>query len=208
MIENYRDLSKSLVAEGFTVNCVPLVDVPVPGAHDIIGDRAYGENPEIVTKCALDCIEATQSEGVTPVIKHLPGHGRAGSDSHEDLPVVETDLETLMQTDFKAFKDVCARPVTKDCWGMTAHVIYSVVDPDYPATLSKKVIDEIIRGYINFDGLLLGDDLFMKALDKYGDMQERIKLSEAAGIDVHLHCHGTVEDMEKAAQCSLGSLAN
>lgn len=198
--QSYQGLSKLVAEEGFDVNCVPVVDVPVEGAHDIIGDRAYGTTPEIVSKSALEVIRISRENSITPVIKHIPGHGRAFVDSHEDLPLVDTDLETLKETDFKAFKDVCADPLSSSAWGMTAHVIYSAIDPDLPATFSKAVIQDIIRGHIGFKGLLLGDDLFMKALDKYGDIPTRIKMSQEAGIDAHLHCHGDVHDMQAAIE--------
>lgn len=196
---NYASISNMITAEGFNVNCVPVVDLPVSGAHDIIGDRAYGEDIQTVSTSALEVIRTCINNNVIPVIKHIPGHGRAMSDSHEALPIVDTDHDTLDKSDFEAFRQVCADPISVQAWGMTAHVIYKDIDPEFPATLSKKVIDKVIRSSIGFKGFLVGDDLFMKALDQYGDLPDRIQKSQEVGIDAHLYCHGTVEDMQAAA---------
>lgn len=197
---NYTSISQMIQAEGFNVNCVPVVDLPVDGAHDIIGDRAYGTDVVTVSDRAVQVIKTCIENSIIPVIKHIPGHGRAMSDSHEALPIVETDKQTLSSADFAAFRHVCAHPLSDQSWGMTAHVIYKDIDPDFPATLSQTIINEVIRAEIGFGGFLVGDDLFMKALDAYGGLPERIQRSQEVGIDAHLYCHGSVEDM-KAALC-------
>lgn len=181
---------------GIDVDCVPLADVPVPGAHDVIGDRAYGDTPEQVTALARAAATGIEDAGVLPVLKHVPGHGRAGVDSHEHLPVVDTDLETLRATDFKPFVSLSDLPL-----GMTAHVVYSALDADRPATTSATLID-VIRSEIGFDGLLMTDDLSMKALG--GSMESRVTESIGAGCDVVLHCNGHMDEMEAIAEVTSG----
>ncbi len=178
---------------GVDVDCLPVLDVPVPGAHDVIGDRAYGETPEIVAALGQAALEGALAGGVLPIIKHIPGHGRAGVDSHEKLPIVDTDHETLSATDFGPFSALCDAPLA-----MTAHVIYSAIDGDSPATTSATVISEIIRGEIGFSGALMSDDLSMKALG--GSFEDRTRASLAAGCDLVLHCNGDMTEMEAVAK--------
>ncbi|MBB4265824.1 beta-N-acetylhexosaminidase [Roseospira visakhapatnamensis] len=185
---NTRLIAADLVALGIDVNCLPLLDVPSADGHAVIGDRAFGTDPATVADLGHVCAEALLEAGVLPVVKHLPGHGRARADSHEELPVVTTPRADLERTDFAPFRALADAPL-----GMTAHVVYTAIDADRPATLSPTVITEIIRGHIGFDGLLLTDDISMKALN--GDFTRRAGLSLDAGCDVVLHCNGDLAEM-------------
>lgn len=187
-----RLIAAELVSVGINVDCLPVLDVPVPGAHDVIGDRAYAEAPEPVSALGRAAAEGLLESGVLPVIKHVPGHGRAGVDSHLSLPVVETDAKTLSAADFAPFKALADMPIA-----MTAHVVYTALDAAAPATTSRKVIGDIIRGVIGFDGLLISDDLSMQALK--GSMAERTRASLRAGCDIALHCNGKMQEMEAVA---------
>jgi beta-N-acetylhexosaminidase len=177
---------------GVSADCLPVLDVPVEGAHDVIGDRAYGKDPETVAAMGRAAMEGLQAGGVLPVIKHIPGHGRAFADSHHNLPVVDASLEELRAHDFPPFKALADAPMA-----MTAHVVYTAIDPERPATTSPKVIAEIVRGEIGFDGLLVSDDTSMKALS--GDFAARTDAILAAGCDVVLHCNGVMDEMQAVA---------
>lgn len=192
-------MARTLLDIGVDVDCLPVLDILTPKTHDVIGDRAYGDNPDIVTAAGDIVCRAMINAGVTPVMKHIPGHGRAGVDSHHHLPVVDASLTDLEKTDFAPFKALAAKPYAPAIWGMVAHVIYTAIDPDRPASLSPKVISEVIRGHIGFDGLLFTDDLDMKALDSYGSVDQRARESLQAGCDLALYCHGKLKDMEKLA---------
>jgi beta-N-acetylhexosaminidase len=185
---NYRLIGAELAELGIDVDCAPVVDVPVPGSHDVIGDRALGHDPVQVASLAKEVMEGLLDQGIMPIIKHIPGHGRAMVDSHLSLPVVDHDKRSLQATDFKSFNLVSDAP-----WAMTAHVVYTAIDADRPATTSPKVIGEIIRGEIGFDGVLISDDLSMKALG--GSFTDRAHDSLAAGCDLVLHCNGDMEEM-------------
>jgi beta-N-acetylhexosaminidase len=187
-----RLLAEDLRALGIDTDCAPVLDVPVPGAHDIIGDRAYGRRPEVVAALGRAVAEGLMAGGVLPVVKHVPGHGRATQDSHLALPVVATRHTELSTTDFAPFRALDAMPAA-----MTAHVVFSDIDPDRPASTSPRVIAEVIRGEIGFDGLLMSDDLGMKALT--GGMRARAEAVIAAGSDVALHCSGDLAEMAAAA---------
>jgi len=165
--------------------------VPAPDGHEIIGDRAYGDTAEDVALLGRAAAEGLIAGGVLPIIKHIPGHGRARADSHLNLPVVEASLEALDQRDFAPFRVLSDMPMA-----MTAHVVYAAVDARRPATTSRKVIRDVIRGAIGFDGLLISDDLSMKALS--GDFTQRAKASLAAGCDIVLHCNGDPAEMAAA----------
>ena len=154
-----RLMAADLLALGIDVDCLPVLDVPVEGAHDVIGHRAYGVTPDVVSVLGRAAAAGLLDGGVLPVIKHVPGHGRAGVDSHLALPVVETDRATLETTDFPPFRDAADLPLA-----MTAHVVYTAIDAADPATTSKRVIDEVIRVFIGFDGCLMSDDVSMQAL--------------------------------------------
>lgn len=189
-----RLIAHDLKALGITVDCLPVLDVPVPGSHDIIGDRAYGASPEQVALLGRAAAEGLLAGGVLPVIKHIPGHGRAVSDSHADLPVVSASRAELEAWDFLPFRTLTDIPLA-----MTAHVVYAAVDPRRPATTSRTVMREIVRGAIGYGGLVMTDDLSMNALE--GALPQRARASIRAGCDVVLHCNGTVADMiEVAAQ--------
>lgn len=187
-----RLMAHDLKALGITVDCVPVLDVPVPGAHDIIGDRAYAHDPATVTQMGRAAAEGLLAGGVLPIIKHIPGHGRAFSDSHHDLPVVHADFETLDGWDFAPFKGLSDMPMA-----MTAHVVYDAVDPKRPATTSKKAI-RMMRDHLGFSGLIMSDDLSMKALS--GTLTERAEASLKAGCDVVLHCNGDLSEMKAVAK--------
>ncbi|MBI1262491.1 MAG: beta-N-acetylhexosaminidase [Rhizobiales bacterium] len=183
-----RLIADELHAVGIDVDCLPVLDVPVPNAHDVIGDRAYGLTPAPVATLGRAAAHGLMDGGVLPVIKHIPGHGRAGVDSHLSLPIVETPLDKLRSQDFAPFRMLADLPLA-----MTAHVVYTAIDPAEPATTSAKVIEEVIRGEIGFDGLLMSDDLSMQALA--GDLASRTRASFAAGCDVVLHCNGKMDEM-------------
>lgn len=187
-----RLMADDLFALGVNVDCAPVLDVPQPGAHDIIGDRAYGETPEAVAVLGRAAAEGLLAGGVLPVIKHIPGHGRALSDSHLDLPVVEASLDALRATDFPPFEVLSDMPLA-----MTAHVLYRALDPRRPATTSRRVIEGLLRGELGFSGLIMSDDLSMQALE--GDMTLRARRSLAAGCDVVLHCNGNMAEMRAVA---------
>lgn len=187
-----RLVADDLRALGFNCNCTPVLDVPVQGAHDIIGDRAYGATPERVAHLGRAVAEGHLDGGVLPVIKHIPGHGRATADSHLALPVVATSREELMRTDFEPFRRLADLPVA-----MTAHVVYTAFDATEPASTSRAVTRDVIRGAIGFGGLLMSDDLSMRALS--GSLGSRAGAVIAAGSDVALHCNGGLAEMVEVA---------
>jgi beta-N-acetylhexosaminidase len=189
---NHRLIAAELAAVGFDADCVPCIDLRVPGAHDIVGDRAFGTDPNVVAALGRAAVDGLLAGGVAPVVKHIPGHGRAGADSHFDLPVVDTPLEVLEQTDFAPFRALADAPMA-----MTAHVVYAAVDPRRCATLSHRVIETVIRGHIGFDGLLMSDDLSMKALG--GAFEDRTRGALDAGCDLVLHCNGDMAEMKPVA---------
>ena len=190
-----RLIAFELASLGINVDCLPVLDVPVEGAHDVIGDRAYSFHPYEVAQLGRAAADGLMAGGVLPVIKHIPGHGRAFSDSHKELPTVDAHPAELGCTDFYPFMQLADMPMA-----MTAHVVYSGFDRDNPATLSQKMIGEIIRGWLGFDGLLMSDDLSMQALS--GDFSERTQSAFAAGCDVVLHCNGLMAEMEAVAAAS------
>lgn len=187
-----RLIANDLYALGVNVDCAPVLDLPQPGAHEVIGDRSYGEGPDQVALLGRAMAEGLLAGGVLPVVKHIPGHGRAGSDSHLALPVVDASLETLRETDFAPFRALSDMPLA-----MTAHVLYRALDPRRPATTSRRVIQGAVRGDIGFTGLIMSDDLSMQALE--GDMTARARRSLSAGCDVVLHCNGDMAEMQAVA---------
>lgn len=186
-----RLIAEELHALGINVDCVPLADVPVEGSHDIIGDRAYGTTPERVAKMAREASDGLLEGGVLPVLKHIPGHGRAMVDSHLDLPEVTAGLDELRATDFKPFVALADLP-----FGMTAHVRYTAIDPTRVATLSPACI-RLIREELGFQGMLMSDDISMKALS--GSLAQLSQDALAAGCDLVLHCNGKMDEMEQIA---------
>jgi len=189
---NARLIAHDLASLGINVNCLPVLDVPAPGAHDIIGDRAFATDPATVIDLGRAQIEGLMEGGVLPVMKHIPGHGRAGADSHMALPRVMASAEELSASDFVTFRSLDSCPIA-----MTAHVVYDSIDPQRPATTSPKVIRDVIRGEIGFEGLLMSDDLSMKALD--GPLSSRAKAALFAGCDLVLHCNGDMDEMKDVA---------
>jgi len=187
-----RLIAADLADLGITVDCLPLADVPVPGADAVIGNRAYGTEPGKVAAIARAVTEGLEQGGVLPVLKHIPGHGRATADTHFKLPTVDTPRAELERTDFAAFKPLADLPMA-----MTAHVVFSAVDPAHPATTSATMIAEVIRDAIGFQGLLMSDDVSMNALA--GTIAERTRALFAAGCDVALHCNGNIEEMREVA---------
>ncbi|ACL57162.1 beta-N-acetylhexosaminidase [Methylobacterium nodulans] len=187
-----RLMAHDLASVGVNVDCAPVLDVPVAGANEVIGDRAYGTEPEAVAAIGRAVAEGLMEGGVLPVMKHMPGHGRANADSHLALPVVEADRDSLESHDFRPFRALADLPL-----GMSAHVVFTSLDPDHPATTSARVIREVVRGAIGFDGLLMTDDLSMKALT--GSFRARTEAAFRAGIDVALHCNGDRSEMEEVA---------
>jgi beta-N-acetylhexosaminidase len=183
-----RLIASDLAAVGINVDSLPVLDVPSAGAHEVIGDRAYAATPEGVASLGRAACEGLLAGGVLPVIKHIPGHGRAQADSHKALPVVEASLAELEAVDFAPFRALADMPMA-----MTAHVVYTALDPIGPATTSPRVIGEIIRGAIGFAGLLMSDDMSMKALS--GDLTGLSRAALAAGCDVVLHCNGDMAEM-------------
>ncbi|MGC1541931.1 MAG: beta-N-acetylhexosaminidase [Xanthobacteraceae bacterium] len=183
-----RLIAADLAALGIDVDCAPMADVPVPGGDPIIGDRAYGAAPAKVAAIAGAFAAGLIEGGVLPVLKHMPGHGRATADSHEKLPVVSTNRATLELTDFAAFRPLAGLPL-----GMTAHVVFSAIDPVAPATTSVTIVRDVIRDSIGFLGLLMSDDVSMGALS--GALAERTKAATAAGCDMILHCNGKIDEM-------------
>jgi len=190
-----RLIANELVGLGINVDCLPVADLRFPGAHDVIGDRAYGSDPAVVATLARAAAEGLMAGGVLPVVKHIPGHGRAMADSHLELPKVSAPRAELDRTDFEAFRLLADLPLA-----MTAHVIYEAVDPVLPATISPVVVRDVIRTHIGFDGLLMTDDVSMKALS--GGIGENTSLAFAAGCDLALHCNGNLDEMRKVAQNS------
>lgn len=189
---NAAVIGAELLDLGINVDCLPLIDLRFDGAHDIIGDRAFSDDPDVVATLGRAAAEGLIDAGVLPVIKHIPGHGRAVVDTHEALPTVDTALDDLRATDFRPFKALSDMPIA-----MTAHIVYSAVDPLFPATTSPTLIEDIIRGEMGFDGLLLSDDLSMKALK--GGLEDRARDAVGAGCDIALHCNGDMTEMRAVA---------
>jgi beta-N-acetylhexosaminidase len=190
-----RLMAHDLRAVGVDVDCVPVLDVPVSGAHDVIGDRAYGSDPQTVAVLGRAAAEGLLAGGVLPVVKHVPGHGRAAADSHHALPVVHATRAELEGQDFVPFRHLADMPLA-----MTAHVVYAAIDARNPATTSRKVLRDVVRGHMGFDGLLMSDDLSMNALA--GSLAARAKAAFAAGCDVALHCNGRLAEMAAVAAAS------
>ncbi|MGY4479075.1 beta-N-acetylhexosaminidase [Bradyrhizobium sp. USDA 3364] len=188
-----RLIAADLIDLGITVDCLPLADVPVAGADAVIGNRAYGTEPGKVAAIARAVTDGLEQGGVLPVLKHIPGHGRATADSHFRLPTVDTANAELERTDFAAFRPLADLPMA-----MTAHVVFSALDPAHPATTSATIIEQVIRGLIGFQGLLMSDDVSMNALA--GSIAERTRAIVTAGCDMILHCNGNIDEMREVAR--------
>ena len=185
-----RLIADDLARLGITVDCLPVLDLPAPGADPVIGDRAYGSDPQQVVRLGGAVCGGLMEGAVLPVLKHVPGHGRARVDSHHACPSVEASFEELACTDFAPFRELAGMP-----WAMTAHIVYTAIDPALPATLSHRVIEQVIRSEIGFEGVLVSDDLSMRALG--GRLGERTRQALAAGCDLALHCNGDPGEMEE-----------
>jgi beta-N-acetylhexosaminidase len=185
---NAQLIGAELADLGIDTVCAPVLDLRFPGAHEVIGDRAFSSDPEIVSLLGRASCEGFFAAGVVPIVKHSPGHGRGMVDSHLSLPVVEASRSELERSDFRPFKALADMP-----WAMTAHVVYRAIDAGRPATTSPLIVDQVIRRHIGFDGVLIGDDLSMEAL--HGSIAERAEATLAAGCDLALHCNGKMGEM-------------
>lgn len=185
-----RLTADDLTALGINANCAPVLDVPAPGAHDIIGNRAFGATPEIIISLGGAVAAGHSDGGVLPIMKHIPGHGRAMADSHLELPIVSASRDELA-IDLEPFTALAHLPAA-----MTAHVVFTSIDPHNAASTSPLVHD-LIRGPIGFHGLLMSDDLSMKALS--GTLAHRTQAVLEAGSDLALHCNGDFDEMSEVA---------
>ncbi|MGI4752821.1 MAG: beta-N-acetylhexosaminidase [Janthinobacterium lividum] len=205
--QNYSNIGKELKAFGINLDFAPVGDISHKGTHDVIGNRSFGAEPEIVVPLCIAALEGLQQEKVQGCIKHMPGHGRAKADSHKELPKVSTSLEELEKTDFKVFKELSSFDQVK--LAMTAHIVYECIDPDNPATLSSKVI-KYIRNEIGYKGLIISDAIEMKALN--GEMKDIAKKALEAGVDIVLECTGKLENMievlDSVSKISINKFAN
>jgi len=189
---NGRAIGTLLWQHGVSVDCAPLLDVPVAGADPVIGDRAFSGDPEQVALLADAFVEGMKLSGVTPIIKHIPGHGRATVDSHKELPTVAAPLTELDATDFVPFRHLATAP-----WAMVAHIVFPEVDPVRPATVSPLVLEQLVRGRLGFKGVLISDCIYMDALG--GTLPERCRAVLASGMDIALSSHGDVEEWQGIA---------
>jgi beta-N-acetylhexosaminidase len=189
---NARAIAATLAPLGISHCAAPVLDLAIPGADAVIGDRAFSGDPALVARLGRAAAEGFLAGGIVPIVKHLPGHGRTRVDSHRALPVVEEPLAVLEASDFAPFRALADLP-----WGMTGHLVFTAIDPARPATQSPVVVSEVIRGAIGFEGVLVSDDLSMEALA--GSIEERAGLAIAAGCDLALHCNGTMAEMERVA---------
>ncbi len=196
---NAQLMGRELAGLGINVDCAPVLDLQFAGASNVVGDRGFAADPELVARLGRAVCEGLLAAGITPVLKHIPGHGRALVDSHHALPEVDAPLATLRQTDFVPFRRLSDMP-----WAMTSHVLYRAIDPERPATISPVVINDIIRGEIGFKGVLVSDDLSMEALR--GDLGARTKRARTAGCDLALHCNGRPDEM-RAVSAAAGSIS-
>jgi len=187
-----RCIGGMLAALGIDVACAPVADLLLPETHDVIGDRAFAADPALVAALAGAACGGFLEAGVTPIVKHIPGHGRATADSHLALPRIDAPAALLEQTDFAAFRGVRDAP-----WAMVAHCVYSAIDAGRPASVSETVISRVIRGAIGFSGVLIADDIGMKALQ--GALADSAARTLAAGCDLTLHCSGDLGEMEAVA---------
>ena len=197
---NAQVMGRELADLGISVDCTPVLDLQIAGASNVVGDRGFGPDPKQVAVLGRAVCEGLLSVGIVPVLKHLPGHGRALVDSHVGLPEVNAPLATLRETDFVPFRLLADMP-----WGMTCHVVYAAIDPVRPATTSPVVITDIIRGEIGFKGVLVSDDLSMEALR--GDLGDRTRRAREAGCDLALHCNGRLDEM-RAVAAAAGAISD
>lgn len=199
LIQVIRGISADCREVGLDVDCAPVLDVLFPETHAAIGDRAFSSDPAIVGALGRLACEIFLEEGITPVIKHMPGQGRSALDSHYDLPVVSASLAELESCDFKPFRHVLESPHVDGIWGMVSHIVYSAIDAEHPASASSRVID-VIRKNLNFKGLLVSDDLCMNALACYGLPADRVLKTLESGMDIALYCAGKLDEMVDIAK--------
>ncbi|MFA5591701.1 MAG: glycoside hydrolase family 3 N-terminal domain-containing protein [Micavibrio sp.] len=194
LIETIRGIAADLNEAGIDVDCAPVLDVLFPQTHEAIGSRAFSDDPLRVGALGLLACEIFLEEGITPVIKHMPGQGRASLDSHIDLPVVSASLDALESSDFKPFRHVIESPHADRIWAMVSHIVYEAIDPEHPASTSAAVIG-FIRNKLNYNGLLVSDDLCMEALCRYGSPADRVAKTLESGMDIALYCAGHLHEM-------------
>ncbi len=199
LIAAMEGMAKELAGLGIQVDCAPVLDILYPETHEAIGTRAYSDRADTVATLGGLVCDTFLNNGIVPVLKHLPGQGRAASDSHYDLPVVRASLDDMRATDFAPFRAIAARPDAGRIWGMVSHIVYEDVDKEFPASCSPAVIGDIVRKDVGFQGLVLSDDTGMGALSKFGDAGERLALVVRAGCDIGLHCNGKMDEMTLAA---------
>ena len=190
---NFRLIAQELRDVGITADCAPVLDLPYNGSHRIISDRAFSVHPKIMNDLAHACMSGLTAGGVVPVIKHIPGHGRAKVDSHKSLPIIDASLSDLEASDFIPFKTFKQAPMA-----MTAHVLLTNADKDKPVTISKTAMKTIVRGALAYDGLVMSDDLDMKALK--GGLTSLAQQTLAAGCDIALQCSGNLSAMVNVAK--------
>jgi beta-N-acetylhexosaminidase len=199
LVKTIRGIADDLNHVGIDVDCAPVLDVLFEKTHDAIGDRAFSHDPDIVAALGALACETFINEGITPVIKHMPGQGRSTLDSHYDLPVVGANIHDLAAMDFEPFRHVLRQAYAHKVWGMVSHIIYTAIDAEHPASVSAKVTD-LIRNDLQFNGLLVSDDLCMKALERYGSPADRVVKTLEAGLDIALYCAGHLNEMEEIAK--------
>lgn len=197
--KNAATIAAALRDVGVSVNCAPVLDVLTDATHDVIGDRAFSSDPQIVAALGAASCKAYLDGGIMPIVKHIPGHGRAVCDSHKSLPVVDATLDEMALSDFLPYEHLLTKPYSEAVWGMAAHVVYTAIDRDAPASCSRRVIHDVIRRKIGFDSFLLTDDIDMGALEMYGDAGSRAEKAIRAGCDIALQCSGKMDDMESVA---------
>jgi len=202
LVESVRGICHDLHEVGIDVDCAPVLDVLNPSTHDAIGTRAFSADADLVGHLGALAAQIFVEQGITPVIKHMPGQGRSALDSHYDLPRVTAHMAELEDIDFKPFLHVLAQPYADHVWGMVSHIIYDAVDVEDPASVSAPVIN-LIRERLGFSGLLLSDDLCMNALAKYGSPADRVAKTLEAGMDIALYCAGKLDEMEDIARVSI-----
>lgn len=196
IIDTATEMANDLTAIGISVNCAPVMDITYAETDDSIGDRSISKDPYIVSTVAGNIIRTYAEHGVIPVAKHLPGQGRATHDSHKDLPVIDATPEEMRRSDYLPYKELSTKTYNEALWGMVAHVIYNAYDSRVPASCSRRVIWDAIRGDVGFNGLLISDDICMDALSGYGEAKHRAKAVNRAGCDIILHCDGNLDDMK------------
>jgi beta-N-acetylhexosaminidase len=198
LIEVIKGIADDLNGVGIDVDCAPVLDLLYEETHDAIGTRAFSHDPDIVAALGTLVCGTFINEGITPVVKHMPGQGRAAKDSHYDLPVVSANMDELESMDFRPFRHVLKQPFAHKIWGMVSHIIYTAIDKEHPASVSPAVIG-LIRNDLQFNGLLVSDDLCMGALSCYGGPADRVVKTLEAGMDIALYCAGHLNEMEEIA---------